>query len=316
MRDSVKNKAPVQLTGGAGFRYENAVAARFLLDLLAGTNPLGVDFGRITRIDWQARDSGWLADDLVITCNASGLGRTAALSIKSSRQVSGAGFPADFVTIAWAQWFGVKTDRKLRDSSSAAVLITGSLAHEVKDAWSNLLNDALLTTPDRMAARLSPAPTGEGSQSSAVQRALFESFRCPKELRENGDAGDATVVDLMRHVRLLHFDFDAAPSRDHATALADCQRLLKSGDAAEAERLWEPAHWHRRCKANWRNDRPFGHTRGASWRIRPPRTSRLSAGCGSVGSPESGPYGGHPHGNRRVSAAAPHRRPREDPGLP
>ncbi len=43
----------------------------------------------------------------------------------------------------------------------------------------------------------------------------------------------------MRHVRLFHFDFEAVPSRDHALALADCQRLLKSGDAAEAERLWD-----------------------------------------------------------------------------
>ena len=32
----VKQKAPVQLTGGAGFRYENPVAARFLLDMLTG----------------------------------------------------------------------------------------------------------------------------------------------------------------------------------------------------------------------------------------------------------------------------------------
>jgi hypothetical protein len=88
MEDSVKKKAPVQATGGGGFSYENAVAARFLLDLLAGTNALGVDFGRITRIDWQVGDAGWLADDLVITCKLSGTGRTAALSIKSAQQVT------------------------------------------------------------------------------------------------------------------------------------------------------------------------------------------------------------------------------------
>jgi hypothetical protein len=142
MQEIVKKKAPVQATGGAGFRYENAVAARFLLDLLGGTNALGVDFGRITRIDWQARDSGWLADDLVIACKPSGGDRrTAALSIKSSQQLTRAGFPGDFVKIAWAQWLGIKTDRKLRDSNDALVLVTGSLAHDVKDTWSNFLHD-------------------------------------------------------------------------------------------------------------------------------------------------------------------------------
>jgi len=63
-----KKKAPAQLTGGAGFRYEDYVAARFLLDLLGGTNSLGPDFGRVTRVDWQARDAGWLAEDLGISC--------------------------------------------------------------------------------------------------------------------------------------------------------------------------------------------------------------------------------------------------------
>ena len=44
---------------------------RFLLDMLAGLNGLGSDFGRIARIDWQARDEGWLADDLALTCEPS-----------------------------------------------------------------------------------------------------------------------------------------------------------------------------------------------------------------------------------------------------
>ena len=43
----------------------------------------------------------------------------------------------------------------------------------------------------------------------------------------------------MCHVRLLHFDYEATPSRDHTLALADCQCLLRSGDAAEAHRLWD-----------------------------------------------------------------------------
>jgi hypothetical protein len=138
----VKKKAPVQLTGGAGFHYENPVAARFLLDLLAGSNALGVDFGRIVRLDWQARDSEWLADDLVVTCKQSNRDRAAGISIKSAQQVTRAGFPLDFVEIAWAHarlyagrgnnWLGVKTDRKLRDSNDAIVLVTGSLAQDVE----------------------------------------------------------------------------------------------------------------------------------------------------------------------------------------
>jgi hypothetical protein len=44
-----KKKAPVQLTAGTGFGNENCVAARFLLDLLAGTDSLSEKFGKIDR---------------------------------------------------------------------------------------------------------------------------------------------------------------------------------------------------------------------------------------------------------------------------
>jgi hypothetical protein len=83
-----KRKAPAKLTGGAGFRYEDLVAARFFLELLGGTNALGQDFGKVARVDWQARDADWLADDLAVTSNASSGKRAAGLSIKSNRQVT------------------------------------------------------------------------------------------------------------------------------------------------------------------------------------------------------------------------------------
>jgi hypothetical protein len=103
-----RKKAPVQLTAGTGFRNENCIAARFLLDLLAGTNTLGAEFGRVERVQWQGRDLGWFADDLVIECATPTGNRAAGTSIKSDRQVTSAGFPSDFVGIAWAQWLGLK----------------------------------------------------------------------------------------------------------------------------------------------------------------------------------------------------------------
>ena len=233
-----RKKAPVQLTSGTGFRNENCIAARFLLDLLAGTNTLGEEFGKIDRVQWQGRDLGWLADDLVVECSASAGKRAAGISIKSDRQVTAAGFPPDFVATAWAQWFGIKTERVLRGGDDAIALMVGSLSHDVEDAWSNLLSDAVITTPDRMLARLVEPGAADGSQSSALQRALFASLRCPEELHNEGDASDAAAVQLLCRVRLMRFDFEATPSRDHDHALRDCQNVLRSGDADEAKSLW------------------------------------------------------------------------------
>ena len=58
---TVKKKAPVGNTGGGGFSFENAVAARFMLDLFGRTNAFGMEsFCKVVRLDWQVRDGGWL----------------------------------------------------------------------------------------------------------------------------------------------------------------------------------------------------------------------------------------------------------------
>jgi hypothetical protein len=67
---------------------------------------------------------------------------------------------------------------------------------------------------ERMASRLADPVKHDGGQASDIQRALFESFRCPEQLRKNAEAGDIAAVQLIRHVRLLHFDYEAQPSRD------------------------------------------------------------------------------------------------------
>jgi hypothetical protein len=107
---SPKARAPVSLTGGQGFRSENPVAARFLLDMIAGTNTLGADFGRVVRVDWQTRDSDWLIDDLAVTCmTVDGHERAAGISVKTHEQLSSSGFSPDFTRPAWMQWLGLET---------------------------------------------------------------------------------------------------------------------------------------------------------------------------------------------------------------
>jgi hypothetical protein len=157
-------KAPVQLTGGSGFRFENSVAARFLLDML-----------------WQ-----------------------------------------------------------FRRGADAIILVVGDLANDVQKAWSYLFKQAqaLQSTPERLVTRLVP-DTNQGSQSSALQRTIFESLHRPDELRvENRD--DLSDRALLIHdIRALNLDYDAQSSSDHGQALLDCQSALSSGDASEAIKLWE-----------------------------------------------------------------------------
>ena len=230
-------RAPVRLTGNSGTSYEDIVAARFLLDMLSGSNNLGTEFGRITRVDWQARDDGWLVDDLAISCETpQGQKRSAGISIKSNQQVTRAGFPADFVAVAWSQWRGHGTNRTFRAGVDTIGLVTAELPNSVKTAWEPLLKEILQTTPERMVSRLS-GDAGEGSQSSQLQRALFSSFRPPDG--SNGEADAQETIRLLHDVRLLDFDFGSPTSHDAMKAVLDCQNILTSGTATDAQKLWD-----------------------------------------------------------------------------
>lgn len=236
-----KRKAPVQLTGGSGFRYENPVAARFLLDMLTGKNALGSDFGRVMRVDWQARDAGWLADDFAITCRtAGGVERAAGISAKDYQTLGTTGFKPEFTSVAWQQWLGQNTKRTFRRGSDAIVLATSDLSDGVRRAWSDLSIQAAATesAPERLVERLAE-PDGQGPQSSALQRAIFASLERPDDLGA-GQGDDLSERALLtRDIRVLKFDYGTPQSSDEVTAIADCQSALTSGDHADAIRLWQ-----------------------------------------------------------------------------
>jgi hypothetical protein len=227
----------VRLTGAAGTRYENSVAARFLLDILAGSNSLGPEFARITRIDWQARDAGWLADDLALTCERSAdERRSVGISIKSNQQMTARGFPPDFVDLAWGQWLGRGTARLFQGGSDAITLVVAELPSGVKSDWTALLSEILQSTPDRIVARLSNSSAENGSQASALQRAIVTGFACPE--RYEHPVNSAETVRLLHDVRVLDLDFNSPTSQSRGLALRDCQSVLTSGDSGEAQDLW------------------------------------------------------------------------------
>jgi hypothetical protein len=234
----MKEKAPVDLTGGLGFNFEDRVAARLLLDLLLGRAPLGTPRGVPLRVHWQARDLRWLADDLVCELSAGANATQVGLSIKLDRQVTEGGFDAAFVEAAWRHALVVGGRPAIGDDAGALVLVVGKLANSVSDAWGKLQRQAIETPPDRLAARLA-VDTDSGRQSSEVERALFASLRCPESLQSHGESGDHATARLIRAVYLLHFDFTLPTSQDESRAVLDAQTVVRSGDRAGALALWQ-----------------------------------------------------------------------------
>lgn len=234
-----KNRAPARITGGSGFNYEDYVAGRLLIDMLRGIYSFGSKFGRVRKIDWQARDTERLLDDLVITLDGPDSQHIAELSIKSDKQVTRAGFPGNFVEAVWEEWLSVQSD-SFKKEKDLLVLVEGEISGQVHTAWQKTLRESLQTTPDRIIARLSPqADPNSGSLSSQLQRDLFNSLHCPDNLKNHGQSDELTTVEVLRRIRLLTFDFEFEPSRDQGALLLDCQSTLVSADSRDALRLCE-----------------------------------------------------------------------------
>lgn len=223
---------PTRLSGGAGFGYEDKVAAYFLAEMLAGGEPLGSDFGSVAAVDFQAGDGGWLLDDLLITFEERAECHRLAVSVKSNRQVTSNGFPPDFVQAVWSHWLGVSSQcfAKERD---LLCLVTGRLADSVNDAWNDMLCEARAGAPQRIAQRFS------SRQVSAMKRALFGSLECPGGLPCAQECETAERAALLTRLRLLRFDFRDDPSRDEDRVVRLCRDVLDTRDQYRSGELWE-----------------------------------------------------------------------------
>lgn len=132
-----KKEAPVSLTGGAGYSFEDEVAAWFLAHLLAGEILLEPLSGYPVSVDFQVRESGWLLDDLlIVNRDHEDQEHQCAVSVKRHSQVTRAGFSSDFVEIIWEQWLGLDLkSNHFRRNEDYLCLATGQLAESVKTNW-------------------------------------------------------------------------------------------------------------------------------------------------------------------------------------
>ena len=230
-----KKSTSVTLTGGAGFNFEDYVAAYFMIHLLSNVPPIDTGFGVVVSVDFQVSESGWLLDDLLITGKGNEeLLRRLSISVKRDKQVTKNEFPPHFVEAIWKQWLETQSNPFVKDQDLLCLAV-GKMADTVKEAWDEMLSQALSTSPDRMAERLSPQSTS----NSKIQKNIFNSLHCQKNLKQENNTEDVDTARLLKHVRLLHFDFQSSQSSDKKEGIKLCRDCLSSGSIDEAKELWD-----------------------------------------------------------------------------
>jgi len=120
-----------ELTGGAGFTYEDAVAAYYLVAMVGGTTATGLASRVVQRVAQQQADFGEPLDDVIVDAVSAADGSVMRLSlqVKRSLTISDAATKTDFREVIQRSWQTLQkpTFREHVDRVGAA---TGTVTEE------------------------------------------------------------------------------------------------------------------------------------------------------------------------------------------
>lgn len=213
--------ATLRETSGAGFEFEDLIAAWQLVKALSGEQMPGVG-GVGTQLQAQVSTLGWHFDDLLLTGEAKGGPRRLAISAKGNQQVSASALPSDFVTQAWEQWRDPQGP--FNRASDGLALVTLGTHTKFQATWREVKNACSGSDVALAMSRIG---------SNTKQSRVFGSVQEP-----GGNASDEETIELIRRLHVLPVDFQSAHSETKNQSIAQCRHLLESGDVSEAEGLW------------------------------------------------------------------------------
>lgn len=227
-----RSVASPELTGGAGFTFEDRVVAIYLAALLGEAPAPGTPGRYVVGVELQRAAFGQPMDDLVVKAvGQDGTSATLALQVKRALTISAAKTNADFqdiVAMGWATLTG--TDFRLGVDRIGA--ITGSIAQESKRAVETVCEWARLSpTADDFMARFDAGTANE------THRRVRDAFAAALKAAHAG-ANDGDLHRLLASFVLITRDLLHEGSADEAQTVALLKGYLPPQDAARADELF------------------------------------------------------------------------------
>ncbi len=228
--NEVKNPGAPAARGGAGTYIEGELGAYYMLAMLAGNEARGAPGSTISRIQFQAADSGFALDDLVLHCSSSD--GPLMLEIQSKRTITFASKDVVFLAVC-QQIAETAGNPDVAEDQHLLAVATQRTSAKISGPYQDVLEWArAVATSANFFARLSA--TGI---ASPAMRDFVSTFRA--NVVANGIADDdETIWKLLRRFRILEFDFEsgAPQARDHALLVS--RHVLSAQDQARTGALW------------------------------------------------------------------------------
>jgi hypothetical protein len=222
------------LAGGAGFTFEGAVAAVYLIALLQEGNAPGVENSTVCRVALQQRDAGEPLDDVIVDF-AGANGGLARLSLQVKRQltISASNSNTDFREVIRDCWLTLnKPDfRKGADRFGAA---TGEVSPQKARGLRSICELARASsTPEEFRSRF----IGSGSASQAL-RVIYTDVTALIKTASGSPRTAEEEHEFFAHFVLVEFDFMHAGGTTAPTQLNLLRGCLNARHQSEAPAAW------------------------------------------------------------------------------
>jgi hypothetical protein len=222
-----------EISGGAGFSFEDASVALYLAALLGEESGPGLPDRIVTRVALQQAAFGEPLDNLIVDGIAPDETR-ARLShqVKRALTISSAASNTDFREIVSRAWATLAKADFCEDRDRVGA-VTGTVAEGPRRALLEVCEWARDSTSlNTFLARFQVAGV-----AGEDRHAILETFR--KILGEAANsAGDGEVYRLLRHFVLIKLDMLHEGATDEAAAIERLRLRLHENDAHRAADLW------------------------------------------------------------------------------
>jgi len=220
------------LTGGAGFDFEDSVAAVYLTALLLESGVLGLGQYTVSQVALQRAASEAPLDDLIVTgSNAHGEYGTLHLQVKSTLHIGDGTSNTDFRDVLNKAWstFQSTSFRVARDRVGAAV---GSISQARFRAVRRLQELAFNSATSEDFWSRFDSVTNEDTRT--VRTAFVTVLRQIDPIGTN----DQRLWRFFQHFTILQFDLHSNDGKDYFYAVEQLKLALKPVAVARAADLW------------------------------------------------------------------------------
>lgn len=224
-----------ELTGGAGFTFEDAVGAFYLAALVNGTTAVGLSPRIVVRVALQQASFGEPLDDVIVDGTSAADQSVARLSLQVKRAltISAASSNTDFREVIHRSWQTLqKSD--FREGIDRVGAVTGTVAEEPFRAF--------VTVCEWARASLTPATFMQrfaaNSDASQAHRDVLAAVRILAQECSDAALTDEALHRTFRHLVLIKLDLLHESASNEAEAVAGLQRSLVSSQTGRAADLW------------------------------------------------------------------------------